>query len=221
MAVGAGYTRSVGRYARLGLDASYQFAGEAGVRYHSADGSLIVLGMPTHTIDFGAQVGLHLNALGGLELRARLGGEIMMDLIQGSAKAPLPSDRVAGMTVGAGIAAPNLFLLANRPFGAHLYGWALVPAQRAQTIGLEEGARSSTIGASFGGGLAYGLYKGLSLGADYSYGFVLTHYVGAGEAQHLHHHRRPRQLAAPADDRPRLQLLRYRLLGGSSVAFEE
>ena len=121
----------------------------------------------------------------------------MMDLVQGSAKAPLPSDRIMGMTIGAAIAAPNLLTLANRPFGAHLFGWALVPAQRAQTIGLEEGTHSSTIGASFGGGLAYGLYKGLALGADYSYGFVLTHYTGTaarntsistadrGNSQHL------------------------------------
>ena len=52
------------------------------------------------------------------------------------------------------------------------------PAQRAQTIGLEEGQKSSTIGASLGGGFLYGLYKGLGLEANYQYGFVLTHYTG-------------------------------------------
>jgi hypothetical protein len=73
----------------------------------------------------------------------------------------------------------------------------MVPAQRAQTIGLEEGTKSSTIGAAFGGGLSYGLYKGLGLEANYEYGFVLTHYTGPakrntsitaadrGNAQHL------------------------------------
>ncbi len=179
--VGMAYTRAVGRYFRLGLDGSYEFAGAAGVRYHATDGSQVLLEMQNHIIDFGAQLGVHLKAIGGLELRVRLGGEMMMDLIQGSAKAPLPSDRILGMTIGAGIAAPNLLQLANRPLGAHIFGWALVPAQRAQTIGLEEGTRSSTIGATFGGGLQYGLYRGLSMGADYTYGFVITHYAGTAQ----------------------------------------
>jgi uncharacterized protein YgiM (DUF1202 family) len=176
--VGAAYIRALGKWVRLGLDGSYAFAGASGVRYRTGDGSTIVLGMQAHTIDFGAQLGLHFNAIGGIDLRARIGGEIAMNLIQGSAKAPLPSDRIMGMTVGLGLAAPNLLTLANRPFGAHLFGWALVPAQRAQTIGLEEGTKSSTIGATFGGGLSYGLYKGLGLEANYAYGFVLTKYAG-------------------------------------------
>jgi uncharacterized protein YgiM (DUF1202 family) len=176
--VGAAYIRALGKWVRLGLDGSYAFAGGSGVRYRTADDSQIILGMQTHTIDFGAQLGLHFNAIGGIDLRARIGGEIAMNLIQGNAKAPLPSDRIMGMTIGLGLSAPNLLTLANRPFGAHLFGWALVPAQRAQTIGLEEGTKSSTIGATFGGGLSYGLYKGLGLEANYSYGFVLTKYTG-------------------------------------------
>jgi uncharacterized protein YgiM (DUF1202 family)/opacity protein-like surface antigen len=195
--VAAGYTRAIGRYFRLGLDGEYAFAGAAAVRYHATDGSIVQLGEQVHTIDFGAQAGVHFHAIGGIDLRARLGGEVQMNLIQGSAKAPLPSDRIMGMTIGLGLAAPNLLQLANRPFGVHLFGWAMVPAQRAQTIGLEEGTKSSTIGAAFGGGLSYGLYKGLGLEANYEYGFVLTHYTGPakrntsitsadrGNAQHL------------------------------------
>jgi Bacterial SH3 domain len=176
--VGGSYIRALGQYARLGLDASYAFAGAAAVRYHATDGSQVLLGVQMHDINFGAQVGIHFHAIGGIDLRARLGGDVIMNLIQGSAKAPLPSDRIMGMTVGLALMAPNLLTLANRPLGLHLFGWALVPAQRAQTIGLEEGQKSSTIGASFGGGLSYGLYKGLGLEANYQYGFVLTHYSG-------------------------------------------
>jgi opacity protein-like surface antigen len=176
--VGASYIRALGQYARLGLDGSYAFAGAAAVRYHAADGSTVQLGMQVHDINFGAQVGVHFHAIGGIDLRARIGGDIMMNLIQGSSKAPLPSDRIMGMTVGLALMAPSLLTLANRPLGVHLFGWALVPAQRAQTIGLEEGQKSSTIGASFGGGLSYGLYKGLAMEANYQYGFVLTHYTG-------------------------------------------
>jgi uncharacterized protein YgiM (DUF1202 family) len=176
--VGGSYLRALGRYARLGIDASYAFAGGGGLRYHAADGSTVVLGMQVHDINFGAQAGVHFNAVGGIDLRARIGGDIIMNLIQGSSKAPLPSDRVMGMTVGLALAAPAILTLANRPLGVHMFGWALVPAQRAQTIGLEEGQKSSTLGATFGGGLSYGLYKRLGLEANYQYGFVLTHYSG-------------------------------------------
>jgi uncharacterized protein YgiM (DUF1202 family)/opacity protein-like surface antigen len=195
--VGAGYTRAIGRYFRIGLDGSYAFAGAAAVRYHATDGSQIVLGVQNHDIEFGAQLGLHFDVIGGLDLRARLGGMVGLNLIQGSSKAPLPSDRVLGMTWGLAIAAPNLVTLAGRPFGAHLFGLGVAPASRAQTIGLEDGAQSTTIGAELGGGLHYGLYKGLSLEAAYGYTFMLTHYAGPsrrnvtvtqadrGSAQHL------------------------------------
>src|SRR6185295_12477945 len=61
--VAGGYTRALGKYARLGLDAEYAFAGAAAVRYHVADGTTIQLGEQVHTIDFGAQVGVHFNKI--------------------------------------------------------------------------------------------------------------------------------------------------------------
>ena len=86
-----------------------------------------------------------------------------------------------------------------------LYGGGLVPAQRAQTVGLEDGAQSTTFGAFFGGALSFMVmqpnqekYKGqLAIEAAYSYEFVATHYTGLsrrnntitvadrGSAQHL------------------------------------
>jgi hypothetical protein len=177
--VGADYTRAVGRWFRAGLDASYAFAGAAAVRYQTADGGVVQLGVQNHTIDGGVGAGVHLDTLGGLELRARLGLQVGLDLIAGSAHAPLPSDRVVGMTVGLGLGAPQLLTIANRPFGVTLFGLALAPASRAQTEGLEEGTSSSTYGATFGGGLHYGLYKGLGLDAVYGYQVALTHFSGA------------------------------------------
>jgi uncharacterized protein YgiM (DUF1202 family) len=176
--VGLGYTRAIGKYFRLGLDGSYAFAGAAGVRYHTADNSDPVLGVQMHNIDAGANVGLHFNAIGGIDIRARIGMDMTMNLIQASTKVPLPSDRVLGMAVGLGLDFPSLFRIMNRSFGLHLYGGGIVPASRAQTAGLLEGANSTTYGAAFGGFLSFQLYKGLDLDAAYSYSFAATHFDG-------------------------------------------
>jgi len=197
IAVGLGYQRAIGRYFRLGLDGSYGFAGAAGVRYHSSDGSDPILQVQTHTVDAGLRAGVHISKIGGVDIALRLGGELQLNLIQGSAKVPLPSDRILGMTIGLALDLPALFYLANRPFGIHAYAGGLVPADRGQTGGLEEGQASSTYGAGFGGSLTYSLYKGLSAEAAYTYGFTATHFVGQarrnqtitsadrGSAQHL------------------------------------
>jgi hypothetical protein len=197
LTVGLGYTRGIGRYFRLGLDGAYSFAGAAGVRYHTADGSDPVLGVQTHTIDAGANLGLHFNVIGGFDIRARIGMDMNMNLIQASTKVPLPSDRVLGMAVGLAIDMPALFRIVGHAFGAHLYAGGIVPASRAQTAGLEEGKTSSTYGAAFGGMLSLQLYKGLGLDFAYSYAFSATHFAGQaarnltitsadrGSAQHL------------------------------------
>lgn len=204
--VGLGVWGTVGRHFLLGGDASYTFAGAASLKYISPqDGSAIVLPTQSHTIDGGLSAGVHFGVLGGLNVRLRLGGQMVLNLIQPEVRTKLPSDRVLGMTIGAGAGAPALFYLGGRPFGVQLYGGGLVPAQRAQTVGLEDGAQSTTFGAFFGGGISYVVmaanpdkYRGqLALEASYGYEFVATHYTGLsrrnntitladrGSAQHL------------------------------------
>src|SRR5262249_44884962 len=89
------------------------------------------------------------------------------------------------------------FSIGSQPFGVRGYAGGLVPAQRAQNGGMEEGTNSTTYGAAFGGAISVGLYKGLGLEAGYSYGLALTHFTGTaarhvniteanrGSAQHL------------------------------------
>lgn len=189
IAVSAGYTRAIGHYFRLGIDAGYSFAGAAGVKYHSpqANGD-VVLGEQAHQIGFGLSPGVHFDAIGGVDLKLRLGGEFDMNLIQSSTKVPLPSDVVAGMAVGLGIGLPELFHFGGRAFGLYVLGGLLAPATRMQTGGLAEGATSSTIGGYFGGGLHVGLYKGLALAAAYTYSLAVTHFSGTppqGQARNL------------------------------------
>jgi SH3-like domain-containing protein len=195
--IGLGYQRAIGQYFRLGIDGSYGFAGAAGVRYRTADGSNPVLQVQAHAIDAGVRAGVHINKIGGVDIAVRLGGELQLNLIEASAKIPIPSDRILGMTIGLAIDMPALFYLSNRPFGLRAYAGGLVPADRGQTGGLEEGKLSSTYGAAFGGSLTYSLYKGLSTEAAYTYGFTATHFEGQarrnstitsadrGSAQHL------------------------------------
>jgi uncharacterized protein YgiM (DUF1202 family) len=204
--VGLGVWGTLGKYLLLGGDASYTFAGAAALKYvNPADGGIIKLSVQAHTIDAGLSAGLHFNVVGGLSLRVRLGGQMILNLIQPDVRTKLPSDRIVGMTIGLGLDAPALFTLGGRPLGAWLFGGGLVPAQRAQTVGLEDGAKSSTFGAFFGGGLSFVVmppdrdkYKGqLAIEASYAYEFAATHYTGLsrrnntitladrGSAQHL------------------------------------
>jgi uncharacterized protein YgiM (DUF1202 family) len=204
--VGLGVAGTVGKYLLFGGDASYTFIGASALRYIQPSNQMPkTLAVQAHTIDGGVSAGLHFGVLGGFSVRLRLGGQMMLNLVQPDVDVKLPSDRVLGMTIGVGLAAPALFSLGGHPFGVALFGGGLVPAQRAQTVGLEDGAQSTTFGAFFGGGLSFTLmqpnaekYKGqLALEAAYSYEFVATHYTGLsrrnntisladrGSAQHL------------------------------------
>lgn len=204
--IGFGIFGTAGKYLLFGGDASYTFAGIARYKVTVAGmANPLFLGTSTHTIDGGVSAGVHFGVLGGLSLRLRIGGQMVLNLVQPDVRAKLPSDRIVGMTIGLGLSVPALFTLAGHPFGVALYGGGLVPAQRAQTVGLEDGAQSTTFGGFFGGGLSFLLmqpnmerYKGqLALEAGYSYEFVATHYTGLsrrnntitvadrGSAQHL------------------------------------
>jgi len=197
--IGLGYARQVHKHVLVGIDASYAFAGAAGVRYHLNDPATPdpVLGVQSHYIDAGVRGALRFNVVGGLQLGLRLGLHTEVNLIQQSSKVPLPSDMVMGMAIGLQLDLPAIFYLANKPFGVHLYGGAVAPANRTQTGGLEEGQQSVTLGALLGGSLTYNVYKGLGLEAAYGYGFMATHFVGQarrnltitsadrGNAQHL------------------------------------
>ena len=185
--LGLGAFGTFGSHFLFGGDASYTFAGGAGLRYiQPSDGTAVVLAMQAHAIDVGLSAGAHFSVLGGFSIRLRLGGQGLWNLIQPDVRLKLPSDRVLGMTIGVGLAAPALLRLAGRPFGVSLYAGGLVPAQRAQTVGLEDGPQSSTFGAFFGGTLSLTVmqpnqdnYRGqLAIEASYAYELVATHYTG-------------------------------------------
>jgi hypothetical protein len=177
-----GYLRAVGKYFRFGAEGSYFFGGVSGYRappnYLNSDGSRIILDTAVHVLDVRLIGALHFDAIGGIDVRLKLGGELQFNRISKNRFALLPDDNVYGMTIGLQLAFPNLARIANRPFGVHLFGGGLVPAYRQQSTTLREGIHDSTYGAFFGLGMSFTIWKYLALELDYSYSFAKTHLTG-------------------------------------------
>ena len=214
--VGLGVYGTVGKYVILGGDASYTFAGAAALRYVlPSDGTAVQLALQSHTIDGGVSAGVHFGVLGGLALRLRIGGQMVLNLVQPDVRVKLPSDRIIGMTIGLGLSAPALFTLGGHPLGVSLYGGALAPAQRAQTVGLEDGAQSTTFGGFFGGAISFTVdaaepreVQGPARARGRLLVRVRGHALHRPVAPRQHdHRRRPRVGAAPHLARARLRLL--------------
>lgn len=182
--LGLGYARQIGKYFRLGLDASGLLALGSGYRYVIPGvGTTVELAMQNYAIDAGISPGVHFDVIGGLNLSLRVGAQMQSNLIQGDTRAPLPSEIVLGMTVGIGLAAPALFHIAGRPFGLYGYAGGLVPAMRIQTPGLEEGTDSQTYGATWAVGASFAVaqsprWGNVALNVGYNGGFALTSYTG-------------------------------------------
>jgi hypothetical protein len=176
--VGAGYQRSVGKYFRFAIDASYAFIGAAGVRYQTSTGNAPVLAVQTHVIDGGLAPGVHFDKAGGIDLKLRLGINITTNLIETTQQLAPPSDQIIGMTAGLSLAFPSLFTVKGRSFGLAGYAGVLAPAKRFQVVNLEDGKDSTTIGASFAGVASMQLWKGLGMEAAYTYSFAATHFTG-------------------------------------------
>jgi hypothetical protein len=187
---GLGYTRAIGAYFRLGIDAGYVFAGASGVRFKQADGSTALMGVQSQDFGGGIAPGVHFAAGGGIDLKLRVGVQAILNEIapanQIASQSPrlaFAKDLVLGGTLSLGLALPNLVYLAERPLGFYLYGGVLYPATRMQTGGLADAPKSSTLGGSAGGGLSYGLLRDtrkgqLALEASYGYSLALTHSFG-------------------------------------------
>jgi hypothetical protein len=183
LAVGAGasFTRAIGRRFRLGFDAGYTWLGETGVRWRAPDGSSVVLGVQAHQVSAGLSAGLHFDALGGLELRARAGGRLDLNLLDSSVAVPLASDRLLGLTVGLGLDAPRLFAPSGHAIGAHAFALGTVFGARSENI--DEGSDRGTWGVRAGAGLSLALWQRADRGrvllsADYAYDLTLTHFAG-------------------------------------------
>ncbi|MGZ3438869.1 MAG: hypothetical protein ACXVDD_05115 [Polyangia bacterium] len=179
--VSADFAHRLGRYALLGVDASYAYAGGARVQWHAADGSQVSARMQLHDAEAGLRLGLHARAAGGLDVWLRGGAELTVTILDPDANVRLASDRLIAPTVGLGFAAPRLIALGSHWLGVGIYGRALVLGQRTEN--LSEGAQRGTWGGNFGGSVSLELWHAAHRGellasAAYSYRFSVSRYAG-------------------------------------------
>jgi opacity protein-like surface antigen len=174
------YTHRLGRRANIGVDTGFSYV----------TGVTASQNVTSTTFDVGAAAGLHFNALGGLQLRARVGFSAQLDnftplccitpTLIGTVQPP--SDQLLDMVVGVDAELPALVTVAGRPLALRLRAAAMNPgtATLRQTTALEGGAHSNTYGARLGAGLTFALYKGLAMTASYDFIGAWTHFDGPG-----------------------------------------
>jgi hypothetical protein len=185
-AVAFAYERAFGRRLRVDADAGYSYAGAVGVRAPGSDGTTHALSMNSHLVDAGVAVGVHLSALGGTELRARVGGLALLNFVDADPQAPVVSEQLFALNAGLTLAMPALITFRERSLGLHAVGAALAPATRVQAAGLQDGRTQTTYGFVVGGGLGLVVASSprrgqLTLLADYRQMVFISHFHGAPE----------------------------------------
>jgi hypothetical protein len=177
-----GYARPFARRLFFGLDGNYAYAGGGAIRYPAGDPNQTQVSVQQHDADAGAQLGVHVDVLGGLDLRLRAGGRMTAHILQIKPSLQIPSDRLLGATVGLGLDAPQVTTIGSVAVGLHVYGEALLHGSLQQGAGLSTGSSAGTWGGRFGGALSFELLRArrgsLTLFASYLYQIDLTHFTG-------------------------------------------
>ncbi len=156
------YDFAPGKVGRIGADASYQLSSLSGVDAPSygpagAAPSVASLSLTSHFAEVALTAGARLDVLGGLDLRARIGGAFLATHLTPSVDAPLPSEQTLGLLVGARVALPAFAHVANRSLGVRLEGAYVPIARHAQNEGLEDGSEASATAVTLHGELSVGL----------------------------------------------------------------
>jgi hypothetical protein len=176
------FDRAFGRHGLLAIDGGYRYVGAAAGRWRAPDGTTPIVHLQQHSADAGVALGLRFAALGGLTLRARVGGRFDADLLDG-ASLPLPSDRLLGLTAGLELLLPRLATISGHPLGLRLFGDALVYGSRNESI--DDGRDAGSWGVKGGGSLVLGLWESergrVSFAAEYAYDITRTHFSGASQ----------------------------------------
>jgi hypothetical protein len=177
----ASFVRAQGRFFRWGIDAAYSYVGASNVKWRAPDGSDTFLDVTSHQVNAGLSAGVHFAAAGGIELRARAGGRLDVNVLDGSSVVHLPSDRLVGFNVGLGLELPRLAAPGGHAIGLHASGVGLVWGQRSENV--DEGQDVGSWGLRAGGGVTLSLWQNddrgrLVASADYAYDLTVTHLSG-------------------------------------------
>jgi hypothetical protein len=113
----------------------------------------------------------------GYALGARVGYHISSVTVDVSDNAKLPSERLAGFTVGLGFAAPHLTDRIGMSVGAdYMVGGSLL-----QTKGLQDGDSSTTSAMFASAGLSYAFTRSLGATASYQLSYESFTFAGANQ----------------------------------------
>jgi hypothetical protein len=167
----------------LGLDALYAYAGGSKVRWRDPSGATLLCRIDEHRVDAGVTLGGFVPVGGGLTLGVRLGGRMVMTAIQPLDPAPMPSDRLSGMTALVVLDAPALGRPGGHAIGVSLYGGGM-GGVRDENANLQDGRDRGTFGGLFGAALGVEVWRrehrgAVLLAASYGFDLTVSHFRGA------------------------------------------
>src|SRR5262249_8607365 len=137
-------------------------------------GQRLELNVLRHTVDIAGRVGWRERDRISTGLFVRVGYHLDMLRIDLSSVTPLPSENIAGLTLGAVLELPRMW----GRLGVRLQGDALVAASREQTIGIADGTDAGTQGVLGAARLSYALAPAWTLDAGYELAYVETAFSG-------------------------------------------
>jgi uncharacterized protein YgiM (DUF1202 family) len=175
-AVNAIYAYNMGGF-EIGFDGSYRFTlATPGIQIQTM-GKATQLTLLEHTLDVGARIGARSTGEGmGTGFYGRLGYHTDLIRIDYVDAAKLPSENVAGVTIGVGLDIPYLsehLSLAAR--GDYMIG------SRDQTVNLRDGKDAGTMGIFLGLGAGYRFGQSWSADVGYQLSYLATSFTGISE----------------------------------------
>jgi uncharacterized protein YraI len=168
----------VSRIWEYAADGSYRFtAATPGVEVTTMAGQREDLAVIQHTLDLGARLGYRSPDGMRLGLYGRLGYHMDALKIDQSKLAPLPSETISGVTIGAGLDLPGL----SQHLSARATVDVLAVGSRDQTIGLRDGTDDGTNGLFIATTLGYRFGEAWAADGGYQLSYLATSFKGPSE----------------------------------------
>ena len=140
-------------------------------------GRTATVAIRSHDLEAAAALGYRAPSLRGLALSLRVGGRLLLNLIDKSYLLALPSERVLALTLGVGLDVPHIV----GGLGLSLAVSWLPIGNRAETPHLGEGDDAGTSGVVASITAAYAIARGFGVAFEARYLRVATHFDGTAE----------------------------------------
>ena len=159
-------------------DMNYRFtAATPGIEVTTMGGQREDLSVIEHSIDAGGRLGYRSGDGMRTGLYTRFGYHLDSLQIDQSKLAPLPSENIAGFTIGGGLDLPAL----SEHFSAALHFDFMFTGARDQTVGLRDGRDTGTQGILMGAALGYRFGDAWAMTGGYNMSYMTTTFAGPSE----------------------------------------